>query len=242
MTASSIACVATVLLATACADRRDAPSPPDDAPAPGAAPAVDSAPHGWTGRPGEMLVFHDTRAVDFTGDGAPEQVLVAARGPTYDELGISLVIRTANADSLWVDRWESTSYFKYIPRDSLADSTAARIVRGHVDALLADSMFHDRGVPHRVVTDIASLDRAALQYHLAELDWRAAADLEPRDPTPAEGHQRIRADAVSRDRVEAVLRETATHPTFMYYGGGEVTTLLGWSEREHAFVRLFHCC
>jgi hypothetical protein len=116
-------------------------------------------------------------------------------------------------------------------------------VRTHVDALLDGSRFHGRGMPPGMVReDPSELLRESVRYHLAELDWRRGASLEAPDATPQEAQRRIRPEQIGDERVEVVLRELRERPTYNYFTGGEASYVIGWSEREQSFVRLFACC
>lgn len=184
------------------------------------------------------------RAVDLTGDGRAEVVAVTAQGARHDSLRIALTIMAASGDTLWRDAWSSLHYFKYDGLEGKADTTVARVVRAHVDSLLHESRFTTRGMPARLMqgTGADAAMRESVRYHLAELDWRGGADLTPADPLPASAHDRIDAARVAPERVDVVIRELRELPVFWYYAGGEATYAIAWSEREHAFVRLYSCC
>lgn len=220
---------------------------PDTAPAPEPSDTTASAPMptGSAEWPESGPVdLRRTRAVDFTGDGVDEQIVVTARGTRYDSLDVALTIVGAQQDTLWREEWPSLIYFNYDPLEGKADSTVMRIVRGHVDDLLADEKLEmNGGLPAQLrQADPTDMMREAVRYHLAELDWRRTAGLSPAQPTPPDAHSSIRADSVAMDRVEAVVAELMERPVLMYYAGGEATYAIGWSEREQAFVRLFSCC
>jgi hypothetical protein len=181
-------------------------------------------------------------AADLTGDGRSERITVAARGPQYEQLDISLVIAGADGDTLWADRWESAYYFYYDPLEGKSAEEVAAIVQGHVDALLADDRFHTGMPPAMAGGDPTDMIHESVRYHLAELDWRNRADLDPADELPEEAYARLRPDDVALARVRVVAEELSTRPTYNYFAGGEASYVIGWSERERAFVRLFACC
>jgi hypothetical protein len=216
-------------------------TPADGAAAAATAPAVPGSAEWPQAGPVNLL---RERAVDFTGDGAAERVIITAHGPAHDALDISLVIRTAGGDTLWTDGWQSSHYFKYDSLDGKSDAEVQQTVRAHVDSLLADNRFSDRGLPQRLHGGGSSRDqqREAVRYHLAELDWRGRADLRPADPTPNEAYARIEPQHVVMERVNVVLEELERRPAFWYYAGGEEVYAIAWSVREHAFVRLYSCC
>jgi hypothetical protein len=192
---------------------------------------------------GEPVNLHRERTIDLTGDGAVETVLVTARGRDYDSLDIAIVIRNAAGDTLWRDGWPSAHYFEHIVHDVKSAEEARSIVRSHVDSLLAEDRFSGRGLPQRLRggTTRAML-REAVQYHLAELDWRGRADLRPSDPTPRDAYDRIEPQHVVRERVDVVLAELEARPSYWYHAGGEAVHAIAWSERENGFVRLYSCC
>jgi hypothetical protein len=224
---------------------RDAPRPAvQDTPEPGAgvAPPAAMPQQRWPAPGAGTIDVRRERAHDLTGDGRPERLSVTVQGERYDSLDIVLVIEGADGDTLWLDRWTSLYYFHYDPLEGKADTEVAQIVQGHVDALLVDDRFHT-GMPDRMLGgDPTDMIRESVRYHLAELDWRLRADLDPADVTPTEAYDRIQPDLVGNARVTAVANELADMPTYNYFAGGEASYVIGWSARENAFVRLFACC
>jgi hypothetical protein len=216
-------------------------TPADGTPTAAATPAVTGSTE-WP-QTGPVNLQRE-RIADLTGDGTAETVVVTARGPAEDALEISIVIRTAGGDTLWVDGWQSAHYFKYDRLEGKSDADVQRTVRAQVDSLLADNRFSNRGLPQRLRGGGSSRDqlREAVRYHLAELDWRGRADLGPADPTPNEVHDRIEPQHVVIERVNVVLQELEQQPAFWYYAGGEEVQAIAWSVREHAFVRFYSCC
>jgi hypothetical protein len=203
-------------------------------------PALDE---GWQEPGAGWVDVRRQRAFDLTSDGAAEEILVTAEGASYDSLTVTLVIRTVAGDTLWLHSWPSLLYFQYDPLAGRADTTVARIVRGHVDSLVHQSRFSERGLPSMMRRGGADATmNESVQFHLAEIDFRGRANLEARDPIPAGSWDRINAENVAPARVRAVRGELEAGPTFMYYTGGEAWYALGWSPREQALVRLFSCC
>lgn len=184
-------------------------------------------------------------AADLTTDGRAETMIVTARGPAYDSLDIALTIRGADGETLWHDAWLSLLYFKYDVREGKADSTIMRIVRDHVEQLLARDRFNMQGGLPAVLQragDPDAIMREAIHYHLAELDWRRRVGLSPAAATPPDAYSEISTEQVAMERVDAVLAEVGTRPSFMYYAGGEATYAIAWSDSEDAFVRSYSCC
>jgi hypothetical protein len=203
-------------------------------------PALDE---GWQEPGAGWVNVRRQRAYDLTSDGAAEEILVTAEGASYDSLTVTLVIRTAARDTLWLHSWPSLLYFQYDPLAGKADTTVARIVRAHVDSLVHESRFSESGLPSMLRRGSAGATmNESVQFHLAEIDFRGQANLEARDPTPAGSWDRINEANVVPERVRAVRDELERGPTFMYYAGGEASYVLGWSPREQSFVRLFSCC
>ena len=189
--------------------------------------------------------YRRERDVNLTADGRGETVVVTARGPAYDSLDIMLTIHGPDGDTLWHEAWPSLLYFKYDVREGKADSTVMRIVSDHVEQLLARDRFNMQGGLPAVLQQAGDPDaimREAIHYHLAELDWRRRAGLPAAAATPPDGFSEISTDQVASDRVDAVLAEVRTRPSFMYYAGGEATYAIAWSDRENAFVRTHSCC
>jgi hypothetical protein len=233
---------------TAACDRGSAPVTDGRDPATAAAvtgaaargPTLDQA---WQEPGSGWISVRRQRAWDLTGDGSAEEVLVMAEGGSYDSLTVTLVIRSAGRDTLWLHSWPSVLYFQYDPLEGKVDTTVARIVRAHVDTLVHESHFNEQGLPPLLRRGNADgAVNESVQYHLAEIDFRARANLEARDPIPVGSWDRINVESVVPARVRAVRDELEAGPTFMYYAGGEATYVLGWSQREQSFVRLFSCC
>ncbi|MEX1182104.1 MAG: hypothetical protein WEF86_02640 [Gemmatimonadota bacterium] len=235
-----------LVLAAACGSATDDPdaSGAADSPADTLAPDTAAHPAGvWADDGAGAIDYMRSRAFDFTGDAAAERVLVSAHGPSYDSLQIGLAITDTAGDTLWADGWSSLHYFRYEPLAGKPDTTVARIVRNHVDALVADDRFSDAGLPAALQRGGSSEDvREAVRYHLAELDWREESGLTPADVTPPQAHSSLDASLIAPMRVDAVMNELLARPAFMYYAGGEATYAIGWSGRESAFVRLYSCC
>lgn len=203
--------------------------------------ATAAVPAEWPAGEGAVAVRRQ-RDADLTGDGVAEAVLVTARGPAYDSLEVTLVIRSARGDTLWADGWDSSHYFKYLPLDSMSRDDVRGTVQAHVDSLLADDRFGGPGLPARLRDSPPDMQREAVHYHLAELDWRNGASLTTTDPTPPFAYDRIATRNVAPERVDAVLRELEGKPSFWYYAGGEAVYAIAWSQRENGFVRLYSCC
>ncbi|MDB4883968.1 MAG: hypothetical protein JWL95_2734 [Gemmatimonadetes bacterium] len=185
---------------------------------------------------------------DLTGDGVPERLVVTATGTRFDSMPIQLQILDGRAGArLYLARWSSRDYFKYEPAGGQPDSAAARerITRRNVDRILSDSAF----IPPRVTLadgSTATVDTGVVRYHLLELDWRRAHGLPDTMPIPREAEEQLGrqddASGAERARAAAVAAELRGRPTFTYHEGGELTYTIVWSDREHAFVRVFSCC
>jgi hypothetical protein len=189
--------------------------------------------------------YRRERRVDLTGDGRNETVIAAAAGAAYDSLDVSLTIVGERGDTLWHGTWPSLLYFEYDPVADKADTTVMRIVRDHLEQLVEPEHFTMSGGLPPVLRrggDADAVMREAIRYHLAELDYRLRADLTPADATPASAVNRIAVQNVPPARVNVVLAELRTKPSFMYYAGGEATYVIAWSDRENAFVRMYSCC
>lgn len=207
---------------------QDTPAPADPAPAAEAQGYTDT----WPSAVGAPVRVRQQRRFDITGDDAAERFVVTATGTHHDSLDIVLHVETAGGETLWLDRWSSAAYFEN-QVEPLPDSTRHRIVREHVEELLADHTFRESA---------EMADEESITFHLAELDWRRSAGLEPRDPTPPGAYDRIAARPAAAERARAVLEEVRAGRAFTYYAGGEASYAIGWSDREHAIIRLFSCC
>jgi hypothetical protein len=222
-------------------DGTGAPPVGTGAPVPGAPAGAATA--DWPADESAGINLLRQREAHLTPASAPDIISVAAYGPRYDTLDIRLSIRNAAGDTLWVDQWNSAYYFYY---DDIAGRTrleVARTVQAQVDSLLHDSRITQRGLPEPMQrADWGDLFRESTRYHLAELDWRNRSGLRAAELTPREAYDRIVIEDVAPARVGVVLSEVSAGPTYWYYAGGEASYVIGWSVREHAFVRIFSCC
>jgi hypothetical protein len=253
--------LAGALLLAACGDGRDATRarPGDEGVPP--APSVPGAP----GVPGTGLVPGDARpggaspewpadagagvnlrreaSFPLSGGAAPDQVVVTAQGPRYAALEIRLVIRDAQGDTLWADGWSSSEYLDFVGAAGLTEEEARSRVQAQVDSLLHPSRVRSSGLPRLEQGGVTrERVRESVTYHLAELDWRNRASLRPVEVTPGSAFDRIAPTDVAPERVAVVTEEVLAGPTFRYSAGEGVTYVIGWSVREHAFVRVYSCC
>jgi len=186
---------------------------------------------------------------DLTGDGAPERLIARARGARFDSLDIELEIIDGRTGARIHDaRWSSRDYFKYEPSNARPDSAAERerIVRRHFDRILASDAFVPPSMTLPGGRKEIALDTATVRYSLLELDWRRAHSLADSMPIPPEVESQLGRERVvppdERARTQAVAAELRGRPTFTLFQGGELTNTIAWSDREHAFVRVFSCC
>jgi hypothetical protein len=242
-------CAALLVLA-ACGPARDTPAS-NDSSAPRVTPnAVGATPQ--AAPPAAPVTtapntIERTASHDLTGDGAPERLVLRATGPRADSLAVVLEIRDGrNGALLHRARWSSREYFKYLPAVARSDSAARdELVQRRLDRILADSAFvapRTRLPGGRTET----VDTATVRYALLELDWRRAHGIADSMPTPSAaetelGRQTTTSPAL-RARTLAVAGELRGRPTFTLFQGGELTNTIAWSDREHAFVRVFSCC
>jgi hypothetical protein len=184
---------------------------------------------------------------DLTGDGVPERLSVRATGSQLDSLDIRLDIRDGKTNApLYVAAWRSADYFKYESSGAKPDSAAReRITRRNLARVLNDSAFVG---PRMTLPNgkTETVDAEAVRYHLAELAWRRAHGIPDTAPTPREaevqlGQQTMVSDS-AKAHAAAIAAEVRGRPSFTYYQGGELTYTIAWSDREHAFVRIFSCC
>jgi hypothetical protein len=231
-----------LLLLAAC-DRTDRGATTGEPVPAGTSGAPAASQQAWPAPGAQAINVQRSRDHDLTGDGRAERVTATAAGPAYPDLDITLVITGAAGDTLWLEAWRSDFYFHYDSMEGKSDEEIARIVQGHVDDLLTDRRFHARGMPPGMMGgDPTEMMLESVRYHLAELDWRRRVDLEPGDVTPADAHDRIDARSVAPERARVVMEELLQRPTYSYFAGGEASYVIGWSEREQSFVRLFACC
>lgn len=248
MTTTHIARCAALLLLAACGTGPDSRAPRDTMhevdTARGAAPSVPPSPvSSSTVEPGAL---ERTASRDLTGDGTPERLVLRATGPRFDSLAIALDIRDGRSGALLHSaRWSSRDYFKYEPSGDHSDSARAAVVRRNLDQVFAGSAFV---APKTTFPGgrTETVDTAVVRYHLLERDWRRAHGVADSMPTPPDaeseiGQARTTSPAL-RARVDVVAAELRARPTFTLHQGGELTNTIAWSDREHAFVRVFSCC
>jgi hypothetical protein len=187
--------------------------------------------------------MHIERREDLTGDGAAERLTVTANGPTVDSLDVRLEIRTAGDSLLYVARWNSSAYLKYLHGDSVTPALRDREIKKQLRAVLADSAFGagPTRAPSAAPSAVAAL-RDAIAYDLREHDWRAAHGVADTSPLPREGDQGVERTKVSSALVDSLAGELGAARSFRYFKGGEETYAIAWSPTQHRFVRVFACC
>jgi hypothetical protein len=183
------------------------------------------------------------RHEDLTGDGAAEQLTVSASGPSVDALDVRLEIRTAGDSLLYVARWNSSAYLKYLHGDSVTPELRDREIKKQLRAVLADSAFGagPTRIPSADPAAAAAL-RDAIEYDLREHDWRAAHAVADTSPLPREGYQGVEHTKVSAAVVDSLVGELGAARSFRYFKGGEETYAIAWSPTQHRFLRVFACC
>jgi hypothetical protein len=183
------------------------------------------------------------RREDLTGDGAAEQLTVSAIGPSVDALDVRLEIRAASDSLLYLARWNSLAYLKYVHGDSVTPEMRDREIKKQLRAVLADSAFGagPTRVPSAAPAAAAAL-RDAIEYDLREHDWRAAHAVADTSPLSPEGYQGVERTKVSAALVDSLVGELGAARSFRYFKGGEETYAIAWSPTQHRFVRVFACC
>ncbi len=211
----------------------------------GAPPPTETAAARSSSAP--IRIEHSTTR-DLTGDGVPERFHVRATGSRYDSLNVRLEIRDGKSSvPLYVASWNTIAYFRYEPAGAPPDSAAARerITRRNLARLLSDSAFV---APRLTMANgkTESVDRATVEYHLAELAWRRTHGLADTAATPREADEALGKagppSAALRAEADSVVQELRSRPSFTWFQGGELTYTIAWSDRQHTFVRAFSCC
>lgn len=230
---SVVAALATLTLVLAACAR------PDATPADSATGAISSAFD-------ETAAGTRRRAIDLTGDGVPESLVVNAAGDRPDSLQVRLEIRARDGELLYADSWSSRWYFNYdADFASVPDSARERRVREQLDRLLSDSAYTAAARATR--TDSVQRRgemRDAIRFDVAEHRWRAGHGVPAGAELPIAGHEALNeyARRIPADSVERLVDELWGMPTFRYFAGGEVTLIVAWSGRLGRFVRIFACC
>lgn len=189
------------------------------------------------------VTLHSERSYDLTGDDRPERVSVNARGPAYDSLTVRLEIRSPADSVLYATRWSSFDYFKYEPRAGKADSTVARIVRGHLERVLVDSAFSPAGTLRRLGSSRpVVIDTGSIRYDEAARRWRASHAWPDSTPLPPRAEGELRPADVPAELVTSLASELRGKPTFTFHAGGELTYTIAWSDRARRFVIVSSCC
>lgn len=207
--------------------------------------ALDGTPSGDTLTRGADGIWRMriARREDLTGDGAAEQLIVSAVGPSVDVLDVRLEIRAPSDSLLYLARWNSSAYLKYVYGDSVSPEVRDREIKKQLRAVLADSAFGagPTRIPRADPAAAAAL-RDAIEYDLREHDWRAAHAVADTSPLPPEGHQGVEHTKVSSALVDSLVGELGAARSFRYFKGGEETYAIAWSPTQHRFLRVFACC
>jgi hypothetical protein len=183
------------------------------------------------------------RREDLTGDGAAERLSVSAAGANVDALDVRLEIRAATDSLLYVARWNSAAYLKYLHGDTVTAAMREREIKKQLRAVLADTAFGvgPTRTPRADAASAAAL-HDAIEYDLREHDWRAAHAVADTTPLPPEGYAGIEHTRVSPALVDSLAGELGTARSFRYFKGGEETYAIAWSPTQHRFVRVYACC
>jgi hypothetical protein len=183
------------------------------------------------------------RHEDLTGDGTGEQLTVSATGPRVDSLDVRLEIRTVGDSLLYVARWNSSAYLKYLHGDSVTPALREREIKKQLRAVLADSAFGvgPTRTPRADPAAAAAL-RDAIDYDLREHAWRATHAVADTSSLPREGLEGMERTRVSSALVDSLVGELSAARSFRYFKGGEETYAIAWSPTQHRFVRVFACC
>jgi hypothetical protein len=217
----------------------------DTARADSASRALEGTPSGDTlalGADGTWRMRIERRE-DLTGDGASERLSVAATGPAVDSLDVRLEIRAPSDSLLYVARWSSSAYLKYLHGDSVTADMRAREIKKQLRAVLADTAFGvgPTRTPRSDPTAVAAM-RDAVLYDMREHDWRAAHAVADTSPLPPAGYEGMERTTVSPALVDSLVGELSAARSFRYFKGGEETYAIAWSPTQHRFVRVFACC
>ena len=205
----------------------------------GGTPAGDTLARGADG----VWRLRIERREELTGDNRPERLSVTATGPVVDALDVRLEIRAANDSLLYVARWSSQAYLKYLYGDSVDAGAREREIRKQLRAVLADTAF-GVGPTRTPRSDRAGMTamRDAVEYDLREHSWRTAHAVADTSPLPREGYDGMERTTVASPLVDSLVGELAGARSFRYFKGGEETYAIAWSPTQHRFVRIFACC
>lgn len=183
------------------------------------------------------------RREDLTGDGTPEQLAVSATGPAIDSLDVRLEIRAAGDSLLYLARWSSAAYLKYVHGDGITARMRESEIKKQLRAVLADSAFGmGPGRTPRVDRAGMTAMRDAVEYDLREHNWRSAHAVPDTAPLPPAGQAGMERTKVSPALVDSLVGELSGARSFRYFKGGEETYAIAWSPTQHRFVRVFACC
>ena len=154
-----------------------------------------------------------------------------------------LEIRSATDSLLYLARWNSSSYLKYLHGDSVTPALREREIRKQLRTVLGDSAFGvgPTRTPRADPVAAAAL-HDAIEYDLREHAWRAAHAVADTSPLPREGYQGMERTKVSSALVDSLVAELGAARSFRYFKGGEETYAIAWSPTQHRFVRVFACC
>jgi hypothetical protein len=184
--------------------------------------------------------FSAARAVDITGDGEPDTLVLRALGPVADSLAVEL-IAVIDGGSVGIDRWAS-SYELIDPPDSVMASESARaaylrssftatLARARVESFSDSTLERDwipRSDGYDCMDDPHECLRRDLRRALRDSTWMGDSAAAPFDTVRA---RTIIAELRSSQR--AALR---------YSYGYESTVIKIWSPLTRRFHVLHSCC
>ncbi|MEO5510047.1 MAG: hypothetical protein ABIV28_05910 [Longimicrobiales bacterium] len=215
---------------------------PADSPGQAAGVPITVVPDSFS-KVGAFRVYDARKAVDLTGDGQPETVVVHAAGPRTDSARIDLVILGGNADTLFHHRFSTQLYFIYEYRSTMSDSAADAKIIANLRHLLSDSAFSTGGPPARMQKALpGGIDRDAIRYDLKEAAVRGKYGLNAAQQLTGPMFAEMEKVPVSNASIDSLATELKAMPTFTYYAGGEATYTVAWSQVKRRFVRIFSCC
>jgi hypothetical protein len=240
---ATLAVLSLSVLSVGCAREQGAAA--DSARADSARLTLDGTPSGDTLSRGADGIWRlrIQRREDLTGDGAAEQLTVSAMGPAIDSLDVRLEIRAAGDSLLYLARWSSAAYLKYLHGDSVTAQMRESEIKKQLRAVLADSAFGTGpGRAPRGNRAAMTAMRDAIEYDLREHDWRSAHAVADTSPLPTAGYEGMERTKVSSALVDSLVGELSGARSFRYFKGGEETYAIAWSPTQHRFVRVFACC
>lgn len=187
-------------------------------------------------------IYTARRAYDLTKDDRPETLALTVTGPRPDSARVDLLILGVSGDTLYHDKWHTTSYFQYEYRNTFTDSAADARVLQHIRRVLSDSAFRAQPSQFTRSEMDRGMARDAMRYDMKEQAVREKHGVGRAGDLTTAQYQELEAVPVAEATLDSLAATLRTMPTFMYHAGGETSYEVAFSPAHGRFIRVFACC